>query len=300
MGASEIRKIVCLPRRSSLPFVSLQLVVLFTLSTSQVSHVCFPFPNFVRKCDMPLRMRPRLLPSSRRHVTFCSSVHQHATILKPLPVFLSGRSFSTRHRVSTPKLLGQIDFYVGLPFTLFRHYSTSPGPPVLQDPIRPSIYYHLIEAPNPISRELPAYAVSLLEKLPANPRSPTVMGWLLAASTRDDQEAGIQDFLENNEFLNVVHEVLRSVIAQNRDERLESEAIQLGSGWMHINDDRNLPEVGRISRPDDIIASVRVEDGKMLPETYNPMPTYRICTTDGLTTLSPGLEEELIAKLRQL
>lgn len=31
------------------------------------------------------------------------------------------------------------------------------------------------------------------------------------------------------------------------------------------SDDRNLPEVGRISRPDDIIASVRVEDGKVRP-----------------------------------
>lgn len=155
---------------------------------------------YVRKCDVPLRMRLRLLPSSRQHVIFYSSVHRHITFLKTPSTFLSGLFFSTRHRASIPKSLAQINFYVGLPPALFRHFSTSPGPSVLQDPIRPSIYYHLIEAPNPLSRELPAYAVSLLETPPVNPRSPTVMGWLLAASPWDNQKAGIQDFLENRQL----------------------------------------------------------------------------------------------------
>lgn len=97
--------------------------------------------------------------------------------------------------------------------------------------------------------------------------------------------------------------------------------------------------MGRISSPDDIIATVRVEGGlvrvacalsrrsppncialsssmaslpsclgplthaslptQMLPQTYSPMPTYRTCTTDGLTTLSEGLERRLLEELRR-
>ncbi|GJJ14517.1 hypothetical protein Clacol_008781 [Clathrus columnatus] len=237
-------------------------------------------------------MRTSLLSSSLRHARLC--VQRQASCYSQR--FSCLRNFQ---RLKSPVQLTKNPRFS--PVVIHRHgYSTSELPSVLQDPVRPSICYHLMNAPNPLSPDLPAYAVSMLDTPPKNPRSPAIMGWLLAASTESNQEAGIQDFLENDEFLNVIHDLLRSVIQQNSDERLASEAIQLGFGWMHINDDRNLPEVGRISRPDDIIASVRVEDGKMLPETYSPMPTYRVCTTDGLTTLSPELEEKLIFKLRQL
>ena len=76
--------------------------------------------------------------------------------------------------------------------------------------------------------------------------------------------------------------MISTVVDENSDERLIAEAIQLGEGWMHINgvctssdyspyfcthamslDDRNLPELGRISSPDDIIGSVRVEGGQV-------------------------------------
>lgn len=38
---------------------------------------------------------------------------------------------------------------------------------------------------------------------------------------------------------------------------------------------------------------MRVEDGKMLIETYQPMPTYRLCTGDGVLQLSDGLLRKL-------
>ncbi|KIJ47496.1 hypothetical protein M422DRAFT_163965 [Sphaerobolus stellatus SS14] len=183
----------------------------------------------------------------------------------------------------------------------YRTYSTTESPPTtIQDPQKPSIYYHVLSAPNPLSNELPAYAVSMLDQPPKDAYSPAIMGWLVAASPETDQEAGIGDFKGNDKFLEVLHDVVRTVADERSDERLLAEAIQLGVGWMHINDDRNLPELGRISSPDDIIGSVRVEDGVILPGTYNPMPTYRICTTDGLTTLSKGLEDRLVARLREL
>ena len=58
-------------------------------------------------------------------------------------------------------------------------------------------------------------------------------------------------------------------------------------------DQRNPPPLGRIPEPDDIIASVRVEDGLILPETYSPMPTYRLATADGVCILTDTLRERL-------
>lgn len=74
------------------------------------------------------------------------------------------------------------------------------------------------------------------------------------------------------------------------------------------SDSRNIPALGRIGDPDDIIASVRVEEGKVslhclmtcalifkpfdgqiLHETYQPMPSYRLCTSDGVMQLTEGL-----------
>ncbi|KAF8532051.1 hypothetical protein JB92DRAFT_2846529 [Gautieria morchelliformis] len=184
---------------------------------------------------------------------------------------------------------------------LLRFRTVSSLPTTLVDPSRPSLFYHLLEAPTPISTDLPAYAVSMLDRPPREAQSPAVMGWLPAAvSSEGGEEAGLRDFTENPKFLDVLHQVIQKAIEDGKDERLSAEAMQLGKGWMHVNDDRNLPEMGRISRPDDIIASVRVEGGEILPKTYNPMPTYRICTTDGLTTLSKGLEQRLLEALRRI
>jgi len=60
-----------------------------------------------------------------------------------------------------------------------------------------------------------------------------------------------------------------------------------------ILDERNIPPLGRVGDPDDIIASVRVQDGKFLTGTYQPMPAYRICTSDGVLKLTEGLAQKL-------
>ncbi|KAL0057627.1 hypothetical protein AAF712_015728 [Marasmius tenuissimus] len=62
---------------------------------------------------------------------------------------------------------------------------------------------------------------------------------------------------------------------------------------MHIHDDRNVPALGRIGDVDDIIASVLVEEGKILADTYQTMPAYRLVTADGVTQLTPGLADKL-------
>lgn len=78
---------------------------------------------------------------------------------------------------------------------------TSDTPPsTTVDPQRPSLYYHYLSAPNPLSDSFPAYAVSFLDRPPENPYSPAVLGWLVAVSTEAEQEAVIGDFKENGEW----------------------------------------------------------------------------------------------------
>ncbi|PFH53424.1 hypothetical protein AMATHDRAFT_1090 [Amanita thiersii Skay4041] len=140
------------------------------------------------------------------------------------------------------------------------------------DPTRPDLYYHLVGPPTPVSDSHPAFALSFLSSPPptksgSERESAGVIGWLPAvvehvAGAEGGEEAGLNDFKENHE--------------------------------------RNIPPLGRIGDPDDIIATVLVDDGKILADTYQPMPAYRLCTGDGLTKLTPGLTNLLHITLKQL
>lgn len=84
---------------------------------------------------------------------------------------------------------------------------------------------------------------------------------------------------------------------------------------MYDVDERNIPPLNRVGDPDDIIASVLVTDSKVSipisqllssftdltsstylqiqPNTYSAMPSYRVCTADGVTHLTEGLAAKL-------
>ncbi|KAI5891214.1 uncharacterized protein SCHCODRAFT_02668600 [Schizophyllum commune H4-8] len=186
-----------------------------------------------------------------------------------------------------------------------RHKSTTTDPQrTFADPSRPDLFYHLLDPPTPLpDPNLPAYALSFLEKLPSTPHSPSVIGWLPAVAGAEG-DAGLNDFRENPHFRNLLHRAIREGLEQDVDEVQRNGALQLQSGWMHIHgmsrfppispsDERNIPALGRIGDPDDIIASVLVENGKILPETYQPMPAYRVVTADGVVQLSEGLAQKL-------
>jgi hypothetical protein len=152
------------------------------------------------------------------------------------------------------------------------------------DPNRPDLFYHLL----PTSP--PTFALSFLPTPPPRPRSATILGWLPAAAGED---AGLNDFSENPAFRPVLHSALRSALRDGADDVQAAAATQLHAGWLHIHDERNVPALGRIGDPDDIVATVLVEDGKILPETYQPMPAYRLCTADGVVHLTSGLTVRL-------
>ncbi|KAJ7130232.1 hypothetical protein C8R44DRAFT_905566 [Mycena epipterygia] len=181
-----------------------------------------------------------------------------------------------------------------------RHpYSTStPSNASLTDPARPDLHYHLVDPPTPVSSSIPAFALSFLSSPPPT-NSSTIIGWLPAAATGNDDEAGLNDFKENPKFRALLHTAIQDGLREEVDEIQINGAGQLGEGWMHIHDDRNIPALGRIGDPDDIIGTVLVQAGKIKPETYQPIPSYRICTSDGPTQLTPGLAQKLQALLEE-
>ncbi|KAH9077617.1 hypothetical protein EDB83DRAFT_2344878 [Lactarius deliciosus] len=166
-----------------------------------------------------------------------------------------------------------------------------------EDPSRKGLFYHLVPPPTPLSDTRPVFALSFLANPPPSSESSTVLGWLPAETPGDDREAGLNDFVQNRRFLPLLHEAIASGLAEAVDDIQASGALQLGEGWMHIHDDRNLPPLNRIGDPDDIIGSVQVEGGKILAETYQAMPSYRVCTADGVIQLTEGLTSKLRALL---
>ncbi|KAI0657512.1 hypothetical protein C8Q70DRAFT_1001854 [Cubamyces menziesii] len=164
------------------------------------------------------------------------------------------------------------------------------------DPDRPDLFYHLFPAPTSISSSTPVFALSFLSEPPPSVLSCSVIGWLPASG--EGEQAGLNDFVENELFREVLHEAVQSALRDGVDEVQKNGAIQTREGWMHIHDNRNIPALGRIGDPDDIIASVRVENGEILAETYQPVPSYRLCTSDGVLQLIEGLAGRLVEVLQ--
>ncbi|KAG6380161.1 hypothetical protein JVT61DRAFT_8250 [Boletus reticuloceps] len=180
----------------------------------------------------------------------------------------------------------------------FRPWSSSQPP--LADPSRPDLFYHLLP-PDP-SQSIPVYALSFLPSPPPSSHSATILGWLPAVTeaATEDVDAGLNDFVENSRFRPLLHEAVQQALREGVDDVWTNSAIQIQQGWMHIHDYRNVPALGRIGDPDDIIASVLVQDSKILPDTYQAMPSYRFCTADGPTQLTEGLEKKLKSLLEKV
>lgn len=161
------------------------------------------------------------------------------------------------------------------------------------------LHYHLMNAPSDLQHWTKSvFAVSYLSDPPVKlENSKTILGIIPAL---EEEEAGLNDFKENAKFIDLMHETVQAALVDGVDDVIQAEALQRGSGWLHIHDERNVPALGRIGDPDDILGSVRVEDGKILPETYQRMPSYRLFTADGPPKLSAGLAKRLEeALLRQ-
>ncbi|PPR04585.1 hypothetical protein CVT24_012013 [Panaeolus cyanescens] len=188
-----------------------------------------------------------------------------------------------------------------------RFYSTQTTDIVFPDPNRPDLFYHFVNPPTPLSSTLPAFALSFIESTPPSVDSSTVIGWLPAQTYVTDSpeepgpentaqretQATLQDFVPNGKFVTLLHKSIAEGLRDGVDDVWNDTAMGVEEGWMHINDQRNIPALNRVGDPDDIIGSVLVEAGKIKPETYQAMPSYRICTQDGVLQLTEGLAKHL-------
>ncbi|KZT60053.1 hypothetical protein CALCODRAFT_466230 [Calocera cornea HHB12733] len=199
----------------------------------------------------------------------------------------------------------------------FRTFHSSPAVlQTFQDPDRPSLFYHLLPAADYAPRY---FALSFLPHPPSTPSSRTILGFLPAvpddgggseqAAPQEGDGLGLNDFRENSGFLGVLHQVLKEGVL--KDEGWTGEAVRRGEGYMPIFDMRNPPMPSRTPEPEDTIAMVEVKNGlvrspppspsfPIVPSTYEPMPTYRLCTPDGILTLSDTLEWKLVDHLSQI
>ncbi len=71
-------------------------------------------------------------------------------------------------------------------------------------------------------------------------------------------------------------------------------------GWVHVYDQRRIPDFGRTPDPEDIFGSVEVDgQGNFVDGhgRYSPSGTYRICTNDGILGLTDFMREKLVERL---
>lgn len=60
-----------------------------------------------------------------------------------------------------------------------------------------------------------------------------------------------------------------------------------------------MPALNRIPDPEDILGCVMVEGGKILPNTYQSMPTYRVVSGDsGPPTLRDSIYKRLMTLIK--
>ena len=93
-----------------------------------------------------------------------------------------------------------------------RPYSSQMTDIVFPDPNRPDLFYHVVNPPTPLSKSLPAFAVSFLHHSPPRVDSSTILGWLPAETYMTDSpdtpgmnhahqnkgtSAGLRDFVGN-------------------------------------------------------------------------------------------------------
>ena len=74
-------------------------------------------------------------------------------------------------------------------------------------------------------------------------------------------------------------------------------------GWVHVSDQRNPPDWGRIAYPEDIFGSVEVDgEGRFVGENggYQEGGAYRLFTRDGVLGLSPFLRGKVVEVLEGL
>lgn len=66
------------------------------------------------------------------------------------------------------------------------------------------------------------------------------------------------------------------------------------------SDERNIPPMGRVGEPEDMLASIFVENGKAVASTYEPLPSYRLVTQHGVLQLPEDVDKSVLKALEKV
>ncbi|KAI9244162.1 hypothetical protein BY458DRAFT_529943 [Sporodiniella umbellata] len=152
-------------------------------------------------------------------------------------------------------------------------------------PSQPSLHAHLIFSENDVKQ----YALSFLSSEDIGSKKIQDFPELIVGWSPDPNVLDHHTFRENHGFVNFLTQTFNRQLHKVNDAHLKAMAEWQKEGWMHINDERDPPAWGRINFPEDIIGSVQVSNGIILPHSYQPMPTHRLITPKGLFKLSDPL-----------
>jgi hypothetical protein len=104
-----------------------------------------------------------------------------------------------------------------------------------------------------------------------------------------------ENFRPNHQFMEFLHQVIRT--AAPLDPGLRATAREQRNGHVYIIDLRT-PEgpMGQVP-PEDIIGAFQVQNGDLIPNSYEANNLYRVFTRNGLVSLPPSLRAAFVDRL---
>lgn len=181
-----------------------------------------------------------------------------------------------------------------------RSLSSAASSNSIKSKLYPGLYYHR----HPHSPQgTNAFLVSYLPTPPPSLKfSPTTIGTLQHPKSRltdgPPADEGVppispRTLTENPDFVRLVHEVI--AMSLGGDAWFQTQAKSMTSDThIHIADQRQPSDANRIPDPQDILGSVLVQSGQLVPASYEPNHVaYRLVTEAGLLQLPGGLQDKL-------
>jgi hypothetical protein len=107
----------------------------------------------------------------------------------------------------------------------------------------------------------------------------------------------VEGFRPNRVFLEVLHSVIAAHVPMLP--AAQDSARRQGSGAVLVIDARTPTPGGQVPSRD-VLGAFSVEDGAIVPDSYQPNPHHQLLSADGLFQLEPTLHQRLIERIHRL
>jgi hypothetical protein len=103
-----------------------------------------------------------------------------------------------------------------------------------------------------------------------------------------------ENFARNRVFVDFLHEVIARHAPQQPG--FQAEARRLGNGWLYLLDQRTPTPQGPVPS-EDILGAFQIQNGEVVPGSYQASSRHRILSSSGFFRLEPGLHRCLLQEL---